>query len=236
MVVRWGRRIELVDRFFLTRILACRARLSKRALYARFVTIYLFRQLWYRIAKAMINPSMNFCSDCGEKVSLSIPDGDNVPRYVCDACGTIHYQNPKMVVGCIPEWGDQILLCRRAIEPRYGLWTLPAGFMENGETAAAGAARETLEEAGARVTIDQLYTFLNLPNINQIYVMFRGTMLDLDFAAGTESLEVKLFGEAEIPWKELAFRTIKVTLEKYFEDRKNGSFGFHMGDILPPNR
>ena len=236
MVVRWGRRIELVDRFFLTRILACRARLSKRALYARFVTIYLFRQLWYRIAKAMINPSMNFCSDCGEKVSLSIPDGDNVPRYVCDACGTIHYQNPKMVVGCIPEWGDQILLCRRAIEPRYGLWTLPAGFMENGETAAAGAARETLEEAGARVTIDQLYTFLNLPNINQIYVMFRGTMLDLDFAAGTESLEVKLFGEAEIPWKELAFRTIKVTLEKYFADRKSGSFGFHMGDILPPNR
>ena len=236
MVVKRERRIGFEGRFFLTRILACRARLSKRALYARFVTIYLFRQLWYRIAKAMINPSMNFCSDCGEKVSLSIPDGDNVPRYVCDACGTIHYQNPKMVVGCIPEWGDQILLCRRAIEPRYGLWTLPAGFMENGETAAAGAARETLEEAGARVTIDQLYTFLNLPNINQIYVMFRGTMLDLDFAAGTESLEVKLFGEAEIPWKELAFRTIKVTLEKYFEDRKNGSFGFHMGDILPPNR
>ena len=179
---------------------------------------------------------MNFCSDCGEKVSLLIPDGDNVPRYVCDACGTIHYQNPKLVVGCIPEWGDQILLCRRAIEPRYGLWTLPAGFMENGETAADGAARETLEEAGARVTIDQLYTFLNLPYINQIYVMFRGTMGDLDFAAGTESLEVKLFHEEEIPRKELAFRTIKVTLEKYFADRKNGSFGFHMGDILPPNR
>ena len=184
----------------------------------------------------MTNPNMNFCSDCGEKVSLRVPEGDNVPRYVCDACGTIHYQNPKMVVGCIPEWGDKILLCRRAIEPRYGLWTLPAGFMENGETAAQGAARETLEEAGARVTIDQLYTFLNLPNINQIYVMFRGTMLDLDFAAGTESLEVKLFSEEEIPWKELAFRTIKVTLEKYFADRKTGSFGFHMGDILPPNR
>ena len=184
----------------------------------------------------MFNPTMKFCSDCGEAVTQRIPDGDNVLRYVCDSCGTIHYQNPKMVVGCIPEWGDQILLCRRAIEPRYGLWTLPAGFMENGETAAAGAARETLEEAGARVTIDQLYTFLNLPNINQIYVMFRGTMLDLDFAAGTESLEVKLFSEEEIPWNELAFRTIKVTLEKYFADRKNGSFGFHMGDILPPNR
>lgn len=188
------------------------------------------------MANSLANPNMNFCSDCGEKVSLRIPDGDNVPRYVCDACATIHYQNPKMVVGCIPEWGDQILLCRRAIEPRYGLWTLPAGFMENGETAADGAARETLEEAGARVTIDQLYTFLNLPNISQIYVMFRGTMHDLDFAAGTESLEVKLFSEDQIPWKELAFRTIKVTLEKYFADRKNGSFGFYMGDILPPNR
>jgi ADP-ribose pyrophosphatase YjhB (NUDIX family) len=184
----------------------------------------------------MLNLPMNFCSDCGEKVTQRIPDGDNVARYVCDACGTIHYQNPKMVVGCIPEWGDQILLCRRAIEPRYGLWTLPAGFMENGETAAQGAIRETLEEAGARVEIDQLYTFLNLPYINQIYVMFRGRLLDLDYAAGTESLEVKMFSEAEIPWKELAFRTIKVTLEKYFADRKNGSFGFHMGDILPPNR
>jgi ADP-ribose pyrophosphatase YjhB (NUDIX family) len=184
----------------------------------------------------MLSLLMNFCSDCGEKVIQRIPDGDNVPRYVCDACGTIHYQNPKMVVGCIPEWGDQILLCRRAIEPRYGLWTLPAGFMENGETAAQGAIRETLEEAGARVEIDQLYTFLNLPYINQIYVMFRGRLLDLDYAAGTESLEVKMFSEAEIPWKELAFRTIKVTLEKYFADRKNGSFGFHMGDILPPNR
>lgn len=180
--------------------------------------------------------NMNFCSDCGDKVTLRIPDGDNVLRYVCDSCGTIHYQNPKMVVGCIPEWGDQILLCRRAIEPRYGLWTLPAGFMENGETAEQGAMRETLEEAGARIAIDQLYTFLNLPYINQIYVMFRGRLLDLDYAAGTESLEVKLFSEAEIPWKELAFRTIKVTLEHYFADRKNGSFGFHMGDILPPNR
>ncbi len=184
----------------------------------------------------MANPTMNFCSDCGETVTLRIPDGDNMPRYVCDACGAIHYQNPKMVVGCIPEWGDQILLCRRAIEPRYGLWTLPAGFMENGETADQGAVRETLEEAGARVAIDQLYTFLNLPYINQIYVMFRGRLLDLDYAAGAESLEVKMFSEADIPWKELAFRTIKVTLEKYFADRKNGSFGFHMGDILPPNR
>ena len=184
----------------------------------------------------MMNPSMNFCSDCAEKVTLRVPDGDNVPRYVCDACGTIHYQNPKMVVGCIPEWDDRIMLCRRAIEPRYGLWTLPAGFMENGETAAQGAARETLEEAGARVTVDQLYTFLNLPYINQIYVMFRATLLDLDFAAGTESLEVKLFSEAEIPWKELAFRTIKVTLEHYYADRKEGKFEFHMGDILPPNR
>ena len=179
---------------------------------------------------------MNFCSDCGKSVSLRIPEGDTYHRHVCDDCGTIHYQNPKVVVGCLPEWEDKILLCRRAIEPRYGLWTLPAGFLENGETAAQGAARETLEEAGARVEIGAMYTFLNLPYINQIYVMFRGKLLDLDYAAGTESLEVKLINEADIPWKELAFRTIKVTLEKYYADRKSGNFGFHMGDIVPPNR
>ncbi|MEW8208657.1 MAG: NUDIX hydrolase [Candidatus Thiodiazotropha taylori] len=133
---------------------------------------------------------MNFCSQCGAKVEVKVPDGDNRPRHVCDSCSTIHYQNPKIVVGCIPVWEDQILLCRRAIEPRYGLWTLPAGFMENGETSQQGAARETLEEATARVDVEGLYGLYNLPHINQVYLIFRSRLLDLEFAAGTESLEV----------------------------------------------
>ncbi len=175
---------------------------------------------------------MNFCSHCGTTVSLRIPTGDTLPRYVCDTCGTIHYSNPKMVVGCIPEWEDKVLLCKRAIEPRHGKWTLPAGFLENGETANQGAARETLEEANARVEIGALYTFYNLPSINQIYVLFRGRLLDLDFSAGSESLDVRLFDEHEIPWDELAFPTISETLNHYYTDRHNGGFGFHMGDIV----
>jgi ADP-ribose pyrophosphatase YjhB (NUDIX family) len=174
---------------------------------------------------------MNFCSQCGERVSFRIPQGDTLPRFVCDSCNTVHYQNPKMVVGCIPEWNDRILLCRRAIEPRYGLWTLPAGFMENGETAPAGAERETLEEANARVEIGDLYTFLSLPHISQVYVMFRARLLDLNFAAGTESLEVRLFAEDDVPWEHLAFRTIHFTLEHYFEDRRAGKFAVHTGAI-----
>jgi ADP-ribose pyrophosphatase YjhB (NUDIX family) len=176
---------------------------------------------------------MNFCSACGATVAFRIPSGDSLPRYVCDRCETIHYENPKMVVGCIPEWEDQVLLCRRAIEPRHGLWTLPAGFLENGETAAAGAVRETLEEADARVDIGGLYTFYNLPHINQIYLLFRARLLDLDFGPGPESLDVRLFREHEIPWQELAFRTVGETLKNYFADRARGKFGFHMGDIGP---
>jgi len=177
---------------------------------------------------------MNFCSQCGEKISFRIPDGDTLPRFVCDHCTTIHYQNPKMVVGCLPEWQDKILLCRRAIEPRYGLWTLPAGFLENGETAPAGAIRETLEEANARVEIGDLYSFISLPHISQIYVLFRATLLDLDFSAGVESLEVRLFAEDEIPWNSLAFRTIHRTLEHYFSDRRNGTFNLHVDTIGEP--
>ena len=176
---------------------------------------------------------MNFCSHCGARVQLRIPTGDNRERFVCDQCGTIHYENPKMVVGCIPEWGDRVLLCRRAIEPRYGKWTLPAGFMELGETAAQGAARETLEEASARVTIGDLYTFFNLPHIDQVYLMFRARLLDLDYAAGSESLEVKLFEEHEVPWDELAFRTVSETLRLFFEDRRRGEFAFRVCDIPP---
>ena len=169
--------------------------------------------------------AIKFCSACGsDRIELRIPDGDNLPRHVCAACGVIHYQNPKVVVGCLPEWQDQVLLCRRAIEPRHGLWTLPAGFLENGETVAAGAVRETLEEASARVEIGELYTMISLPQISQIYMMFRARLVDLDFGPGPESLEVRLFREDEIPWEEMAFRTIGRTLRNYFLDRKLGAF------------
>lgn len=174
---------------------------------------------------------MNFCSECGSAVALRVPEGDHLPRHVCPGCGTIHYQNPKMVVGCIPEWEDKVLLCRRAIEPKYGLWTLPAGFMENGETTLEGAARETWEEAGARIEIGGLYTLYNLPHINQVYLMFRARLLDLDFQPGIESLETRLFTETDIPWDEIAFRTVRATLEQYFSDRRGSAFAFHFGDI-----
>src|SRR4051812_41165377 len=168
---------------------------------------------------------MNFCSQCGSpRLEVRVPEGDTLPRTVCGACGTIHYANPKIVVGCLPEWDGRILLCLRAIEPRRGLWTLPAGFLENGETIVAGAVRETLEEAQARGEIAHLYTIISLPHINQIYVMFRARLLDLDFSPGPESLEVRLFEEDEIPWEQLAFRTITRTLRNYFLDRKDGTF------------
>lgn len=180
---------------------------------------------------------MKFCSHCGHAVVHTVPLGDTLPRYVCPECQTIHYQNPKMVVGTIPEWEDKILLCRRAIAPKPGLWTLPAGFMENGETTAQGALRETWEEACARVEIHSLYTLYNLPHIDQVYLLFRARLLDLDFKPGPESLEVALFTEAEIPWGALAFRTVEATLKAYFSDRRAGAFTFHMGDVgpaLPP--
>lgn len=174
---------------------------------------------------------MKFCSNCGAAVTLKIPPGDTLPRHVCDACSTIHYQNPKMIVGCIAEWEERILLCRRAIEPRLGLWTVPAGFMENGETTAQGAARETLEEANARVEVGPLYAMYNIPHINQVYILFRARLLDLDFSAGTESLEVKLFEEKDMPWDTIAFATVRNTLHHYYEDRKAGEYRFHLGTI-----
>ena len=174
---------------------------------------------------------MKFCSACGSSVTQTIPVGDNRPRFVCPECDTIHYQNPKMVVGTLPVWEDKVLLCKRAIEPQYGKWTLPAGFMENHESTQEGALRETFEEAGARVEISHLFTLYNLPYISQVYLMFRARLLDLEFAAGPESLEVALFTEAEIPWDQLAFRTIEQTLRRYFEDRRNGSFDFHTATI-----
>jgi ADP-ribose pyrophosphatase YjhB (NUDIX family) len=179
---------------------------------------------------------MKYCSDCGAPVALGIPPGDNLPRHVCDACGTIHYSNPKMVIGCIPEWRDQVLLCKRAIEPRYGLWTLPAGFMENGETVAQAALRETLEEARARVELADIYSVLSVPHVNQVHIFYRARLLDLDFGPGAESLEVQLFAESAIPWPEIAFRTVSTTLRHYYRDRAAGVFAFHSGDILPAGR
>ena len=167
---------------------------------------------------------MNFCSECASPVAHRVPDGDNRPRHVCDACGAIHYLNPKIVAGCLPVWEDRVLMCRRAIQPRHGLWTLPAGFMEMGETTQAAAARETMEEATARVEVQDLYCYLNIPRISQVYVLFLARMLEPDFAAGTESLEVDLFKESEIPWDEIAFKVVHLTLERYLKERANQTF------------
>ncbi len=179
---------------------------------------------------------MNYCSNCGDAVRLGTPPGDDRPRYLCESCGIIHYENPKVVVGCIPEMDDKILLCRRAIEPCSGKWTLPAGYLENGETVAQGAQRETLEEAGARIEIIAPYVLFNISYVSQIYVMFRARILDNHFEAGYESSDVRFFSENEIPWDEIAFTVIEATLRQYFKDKPAGLFPFHMGDILPKTR
>jgi ADP-ribose pyrophosphatase YjhB (NUDIX family) len=170
---------------------------------------------------------MRFCSACGQTVEQSVPPGDNRPRYCCAGCGTIHYQNPKMVLGTVPVWGDQILLCRRAIEPRYGYWTLPAGFMENGESTSEGALRETIEEAGAQIEMGDLFSIIDVPQIEQVHLFFMARVLDSRFDPGPESLEARLFTEAEIPWDQLAFRTVTQTLRWYFEDIKAGGCRLH---------
>lgn len=178
-------------------------------------------------------PEIRYCSACGSPVTRRVPEGDTHPRHVCEACGTIHYQNPKVVTGCIPEHEGRVLLCRRAIEPRYGLWTLPAGFMENGETVAEAAARETLEEARARVRDLELYAVFSLPHIDQVYVMYRGRLDPPEFAPGAESLEVRLMDETEIPWEALAFPVIAETLRRYFADRRASRFRVHHAAIVP---
>lgn len=175
---------------------------------------------------------MKFCSQCGATVSHKIPEGDNLPRYICDNCDTIHYQNPRIIAGCIAEWQDTILLCKRAIEPRYGLWTLPAGFMENKETTAEGAAREAMEEANARMQNMSLFSVFSIPHISQVYLMYRGDLDEGYASPGHESLEVALFREQDIPWNELAFPVIRETLKLYYADKKAGQFGTHTGDIL----
>ena len=179
---------------------------------------------------------MNYCSSCGARVVQKIPLEDNRLRYVCASCDMVHYQNPKIVAGCIPVWEDKVLLCKRAIEPRYGYWTLPAGFMELGETSQTAALRETLEEANARVEILNLFALFNLPHVNQVYLMFNSNLMDLDFSAGAESQEVALFTRNEIPWKELAFSTIRYSLKFFFADRENGNaYRLHTGDIIRKN-
>ena len=175
---------------------------------------------------------MKYCSQCGDPVSQRIPEGDNRPRYVCESCETIHYQNPKVVTGCLPFHENKVLLCRRSIAPREGLWTLPAGFLENGETVAAGALRETTEEANANAEILELYTLFSLPHISQVYMFYRALLLDLDFSPGEETLETQLFAESEIPWDELAFPVITQTLQHYYEDRKTGSFPIRSLEII----
>ncbi|MDX9993809.1 MAG: NUDIX hydrolase [Rhodocyclaceae bacterium] len=176
---------------------------------------------------------MNYCCTCAAPVALRVPAGDTLPRHVCDACGAIHYRNPRLVVGTLPVWEDRVLLCRRAIEPRRGCWTLPAGFMENRESVAEAAERETREEACARIDLDDLYTMISVPHISQVHVIYRARLRDLDFAPGDESLEVALFSEADIPWEEIAFRTVALTLRHYFADRAAGSFGLHVDALAP---
>lgn len=165
---------------------------------------------------------MNYCSDCGKPIVIEIPSGDNAPRHVCSACRTIHYKNPLIVVGCVPEWEGKLLLCKRAIEPRLGYWTAPAGFMELGETLEEGAARETLEEACARVEIGSMLASVSVRHVNQVHIMFRARLLDEQFAAGQESLEVRLFSPEEIPWKELAFPSVSFSIEKLLADPTGG--------------
>lgn len=175
---------------------------------------------------------MKFCNQCGYNVSLKIPDDDNRPRFVCESCEMIYYENPKIIAGCLPIWEDKILLCRRAIEPKHGLWTLPAGFMENDETIQQAAVRETMEEANARVELKELYTLFNLPHVSQVYMIFRAQLTDLDFSPGIESLETQLFSKDEIPWDEMAFKTIEHTLRLYFDDYQRDDYQFHLGDII----
>ncbi|EHR71081.1 ADP-ribose pyrophosphatase [Burkholderiales bacterium JOSHI_001] len=180
----------------------------------------------------MMDPRLiQHCRACGQRVAYVVPADDNRERAVCPACQTIHYVNPINVVGTVPVWGDQVLLCRRAIEPRHGLWTLPAGFMEMGETSAVGAERETTEEAGARIELQGLFTVLNVVRAGQIHLFYRARLLDIDFAPGSETLEAQLFREDEIPWNEIAFRTVRETLLRYFDDRRRGQFGIHTADI-----
>jgi ADP-ribose pyrophosphatase YjhB (NUDIX family) len=179
---------------------------------------------------------VKYCSACGAEMTNRVPVDDDQVRPVCERCGHVHYDNPKLVVGCIPVLGDQVLLCRRNIEPRKGKWTLPAGYLENGETVEQGAVRETLEETRSRVAIVAPYRMFNLVFVHQIYLMFRARLLDTDFGPTKESTEVRLFCETEIPWEDIAFESIRQTLADYFSDRSAQAYPFEIKQILPPKK
>ena len=177
------------------------------------------------------NP-IHHCRHCGTAVVYRIPDdGDTKERAVCPNCHTIHYENPLNVVGTVPYWGDKVLLCKRNIEPRWGKWTLPAGFLELNETTAGGAARETDEEAGAQIEMQGLFTLLNVVRVGQVHFFYRARLLSESLNPGTETIEARLFAEHEIPWDEIAFRTVKETLERFFVDHRTGQYSIHMIDI-----
>lgn len=178
---------------------------------------------------------IRYCLLCGSVVSFTVPPGDNLPRHVCPNCGHIHYENPRLVVGCIAEHDGTILLCRRAIEPRLGFWTLPAGFMENGETTADAARRETMEEAGATVIIDAPFAMISLAHINQVHLFYRGRLASAEYSAGEESLEVAMFKPDQLPWEQLSFRSVGVCLEQYLKDRQRGAYDFHESQLPPPD-
>jgi ADP-ribose pyrophosphatase YjhB (NUDIX family) len=180
----------------------------------------------------MLRSPIKHCRNCGAAVVYRVPDdGDTRERAVCPACDTIHYENPLNVVGTVPYWGERVLLCKRNIEPRWGKWTLPAGFMELGETTAEGAARETVEEAGAQFELEDLLTVLSVPRVGQVHLFYRARLLSDRFDPGHETIEAQLFAEHEIPWDEIAFRTVRETLLCYFADRRAGHYGVHALDI-----
>jgi len=174
---------------------------------------------------------MKFCSDCGQPVTLRVPEGDHRPRHVCTGCGAVHYHNPKIVAGCVPEYEGRILLCRRAIEPRHGFWTIPAGFMENGETTQDAARRESVEEALAEVEIGSLLAVVHVLHADQVHVMFRARLPTPEFGVGAETLEVMLCEEADIPWQDIAFRSVDYALRRYLEDRRAGLERHHFTAI-----
>jgi ADP-ribose pyrophosphatase YjhB (NUDIX family) len=180
----------------------------------------------------MHRPTIKHCKNCGAAVEYRLPDdGDTKHRAVCPTCQTVHYETPLNVVGSIPTWGDKVLLCKRNIEPRWGKWTLPAGFMELNETVSEGAARETLEEAGAQFEMGGFFSLVNIPRVGQVHLFYRAQLLSDQFDPGFETLEARLFAEHEIPWDELAFRTVSETLKRFFSDRRQGNFSIHVFDI-----
>jgi len=178
-----------------------------------------------------IPQNVKHCRACGSPTLYEVPPDDNRERAVCRACHTIHYENPLNVVGTVPVWGEQVLLCRRNIEPRHGFWTLPAGFMELGETTEEGAIRETVEEAGAHFELQGLFSVLSVPRVGQVHMYFRARLLNTDFDPGPETIEARLFNEDEVPWDELAFRTVRDTLRYYFADRREGRFAVHCASV-----